>query len=313
MKEKLKILIDMDIGDDIDDAFALLLAMDMGIEIVGITTVFKNTAERARLTKKLLKLYGKGYENVPVYAGYGKPLRDDADEKGHLCQYTPDLDDEAYTPDCVCPERAVDFIIECCKKYGKELTVVAIGPFTNIAKVIEKAPDALSLAGRVLIMGGAYFRQYADWNVSCDPEAAKIMFESLKGIHCLGADVTHKLKLSRTDDKKIEEYNGSNPALKYISELYRLWKIERDGRIGILHDPLAIYYSKDPSVCECNSSAVAVITDGYARGITLNLSEYTKAYMNPDFCGYDFTRKQTLAYGVDSEKITKRFMKCFDK
>jgi purine nucleosidase/pyrimidine-specific ribonucleoside hydrolase len=176
MKEKLKILIDMDIGDDIDDAFALLLAMDMGIEIVGITTVFKNTAERARLTKKLLKLFGNGYENVPVYAGYGKPLRDDADEKGHLCQYTADLEDDCYTPDSICPERAVDFIIECCERYKDELTVIAIGPFTNIAEVIKKAPHALGLASNVIIMGGAYFRQYADWNVSCDPDAEKIMF-----------------------------------------------------------------------------------------------------------------------------------------
>ena len=313
MKEKLKILIDMDIGDDIDDAFALLLAMDMSIEIVGITTVFKNTAERARLTKKLLKLYGKGYENVPVYAGCGKPLHTNTDETEHLCQYTPELDNDSYTPDSVYPDHAIDFIIECCEKYRNGLTLVAIGPFTNIAKVIQKAPHALGLISNVIIMGGAYFKQYADWNVSCDPEAAKIMFESLNGIHCLGADVTHKLKLSKTDDKKIEEYNGSNAALKYISELYRLWKTERDGRIGILHDPLAIYYSKDPSVCECNSSSVAIITNGYGRGITLNLSEYTKAYMNPDFCGYDFTKKQTLAYGVDSEKITQRFMKCFDK
>lgn len=138
MNEKLKVLIDMDIGDDIDDAFALLFAMDMNIEIVGITTVFRNTIERARITKKLLSLYGNGYERVPVYAGYGKPLSGDADEISHLCQWTDDLYDGIYAPDSESPEAATDFIIECCEKYGEELTVIAIGPFTNIAKVIEK-------------------------------------------------------------------------------------------------------------------------------------------------------------------------------
>lgn len=306
----MKYIIDMDIGDDIDDALALLLAMDMNIEIVGITTVFKNTRERARITKKLLKLFGRGYESVPVYAGYGKPLQGTADEVGHLCQYTEDLEKDIYSPDGESPEDAIDFIIECCRRYRDDLTVIAIGPFTNIAKVIEKAPDALGLAKKVVIMGGAYFRQYADWNVSCDPPAAKIMFASLKGIHCLGADVTHKLRLSDDDDEAIAAYNGESGVLGYISELYRLWKGEK-GKAGVLHDPLAVYYSADGTVCECKVGSVAVITDGYARGVTLNVSEYTKAYMNPEYRDFDFSREHILAYSVKRENVIKRFMKCF--
>ena len=70
----MKYIIDTDIGDDIDDAFALLLAMEMRLDIIGITTVFKNTPERAKIAKKLTSLYKNGYENVPIYAGYGNPI-----------------------------------------------------------------------------------------------------------------------------------------------------------------------------------------------------------------------------------------------
>ena len=86
MDERIKVIIDTDIGDDIDDAFALLFAMKLNYDIIGITTVFQNTAERARMTKKLLSVYGKGYENVPVYAGYGTPLADEERKYPHLCR-----------------------------------------------------------------------------------------------------------------------------------------------------------------------------------------------------------------------------------
>jgi peptidoglycan hydrolase CwlO-like protein len=78
MEKKKKILIDTDIGDDIDDALALFFAMKLDFDIVGITTVFQNTVLRARLVKKLLKGFGNGYESVPVYAGHGEPIDDPA-------------------------------------------------------------------------------------------------------------------------------------------------------------------------------------------------------------------------------------------
>jgi purine nucleosidase/pyrimidine-specific ribonucleoside hydrolase len=159
MMEKLKLLIDTDLGDEIDDALALYFAMKKGFEMVGITTVFQNTAERARIAKRLLKLYGNGYEAVPVFVGHGTPLAEREREYGHTCHYTSELEKEEYAPD---GDGAVDFIIEQCKKWGKELVVVAIGPFTNIAKVIEKDSAALGLAKKVVIMGGAFFKQYAD-------------------------------------------------------------------------------------------------------------------------------------------------------
>lgn len=303
-----KYIIDTDIGDDIDDAFALLYAMETGLDIVGVTTVFKNTVERARMVKKLFTLYGRGYENVPVYAGHGDALASKLDTGSHTCQYTEDI--EAYSVTSEVDEDAIDFIINCCKRYGKELKLIAIGPFTNVARVIEKDPEILKTIGGVIIMGGAYFRQYADWNVSCDPEAAEVMFDSLDNVVCLGADVTHKLSIGDKNDKTIVAYSGENEATTYVSLIYRLWKKETNGKIGVLHDPLVIHYAIDEEVCELESAPVKVITEGYARGMTLNVKAYTKAYMNPAYNGAQMN-EHFLAKEVDRERVIEGFMKIF--
>jgi purine nucleosidase/pyrimidine-specific ribonucleoside hydrolase len=306
-----KIIIDMDIGDDIDDAFALLLAMHSGMDIIGITTVFKNTEERARIAKLIMKKYGKGYENVPVYAGYGTPLAENNEKYPHTCQYTEDLSSDDLKPNSADPEDAVDFIIESCKKYKEQLTIIPIGPFTNIAKVIQKDKNALSLAGKIVIMGGAYFKQYVDWNVICDVEAAKIMFENLENIRCIGADVTHQLRLDAEDDKKICSYTG-NAATEYVKTLYKLWK-KNTNSIGILHDPLAVYYAIDESICTCQSSSVVLIDTGLARGITLNVNAYGKHYLNTAYAGFDFSKQHLLAQTVDRERMIRTFIKCFEE
>ena len=190
---KKKILIDTDIGDDIDDAFALLAAMAGGFEIVGVTTVFRDTDARARMAKKLLRAFGHGYENVPVYAGCSTYTRDKETNTEHMCRFEEDLSEDALAPENTDPEAAVDFLLDCCRRYGKDLSVLAIGPFCNIARALEKDPDALNAADQVVIMGGAYFKQYADWNVMCDVPAAELMFRSLPNLYCIGADVTHLL------------------------------------------------------------------------------------------------------------------------
>lgn len=311
MEERLKVIIDTDIGDDIDDAFAILFAMKLNFDIIGVTTVYKNTEQRARMTKKLLKLYGQGYENVPVFAGCGKPIASAMKDAPTLCQYTPDIDDEIYAPDSVNEDDAIDFIIDSCKKYGKELTIIAIGPFTNIAHVIERDANALSLARDVVIMGGAFYKQYSDWNVICDVEAADVMFRSLKNIKCLGADVTHKLPLDESDDRRILKADKSE-AVKYVSEIYAKWKADTGKTTGVLHDPLAILYAKNNDVCTCESAPVAVITDGYARGFTLNVAAYTKSAYNLAYWDFDFSKNHTLAKEVNRELVITEFMKCFD-
>ena len=308
--EKTKLLIDTDIGDDIDDLFALYFAMRQNIEIVGVTTVFKDTVQRARMVKKLFKKFGNGYEKVPVYAGYGMPLNGVGGAKERLCQYTPDLESDEYTPDCVDEEKAVDFIIESCKKYGKDLTVVAIGPFTNIAKAIQKEPTIFNSVNFV-IMGGAYFRQYADWNIMCDVESAKIMFDNVLTLEGLGADVTHKLDINEENKQKILAYkdSGKNEAGKYVSEVFNIFCTFN--RPLLLHDPLTVYFPTNRDICTMEKARVVVFTDTVARGVSFNIDAYGKAYMNPYCKQYENLNKISVAKEVKREEFIDTFMTAF--
>ncbi|MBE6608720.1 MAG: hypothetical protein E7633_09225 [Ruminococcaceae bacterium] len=312
MSEKYKIIIDMDIGDDIDDAIALLAAMKQGFEIVGITTVFQNTLERARMTKKMLKAFGNGYENVPVYAGYGLPHDKEPTVYGHTPHYSADLDDPIYTPDSVEPDEAIDFIINACNTYGKELAIIAIGPFINIARVIEKDPSALNKAAKVAIMGGAYLKQYADWNVMCDVPAADVMFKNLDNLECVGADVTHKMIAEDALYESIVNYKGENRAQCYLRELCALWKTDRPKAKLLLHDPLVVYYIADPSFCTMKKASVAVLTDGFAKGMTLNVDSYAKKWLNEEsYVGFDTSRKVLFAADADKAEFDARILKDF--
>lgn len=310
MTGKRKIFIDMDIGDDIDDAIALYSAMKRQFDIVGISTVFRNTVDRARQTKKMLLAYGNGYENVPVYAGYGVPMGETAAEYPHIPHYTPDLEEERYRPDGTEPEAAVDFLLDCCRRYGKELTVIAIGPFTNIARAIEKDADALNAAGGVAIMGGAYFKQYADWNVMCDVAAADILFRRLRNLVCIGADVTHTMLAEDSLYDDLLCYTGSEPGHRYLTQLCGLWRKDRPKARLLLHDPLVIYYADDPEICTMRPASVVVMTDGYARGMTLNVDAYGKKRLNPaPYADFDGTRKVLVAADADREAFNERILR----
>lgn len=313
MLQKRKIIIDTDIGDEIDDALAIYAAMRQNFDIIGITTVFHNTVDRARQAKKLLAEYGHGYEKVPVYAGYGAPLGTEAGNWKHIPHYTPDLDDNRFTPNGLAPEEAVDFIIDACYQYGKELTVIAIGPFTNLAKVIEKDSKALGLVEKVVIMGGAYYKQYADWNVMCDVSAADLMFRTLHNLECLGADVTHQTLAEDRLYETLLHDRGVERGRLYLTELCRLWSRERSREELFLHDPLVIYYLAHKELCNMNSASVVVVTEGYARGLTLNVEAYSKKMMNQEaYASFDDTNKVLVASSVDlaafHELIYRDFM-----
>lgn len=306
--KKVRLLIDTDIGDEIDDAFAIYFAMRQNVEIVGVTTVFKNTYLRAQMVKRLLSEFGNGYEKVPVYAGYGNA-------EGTKITQTPCLytdADKAFAIESENQDDAIDFIIQCCEKYGNELTVVAIGPFTNIAKAIQKKPNVFNQVNLV-IMGGAYFSQYADWNVSCDVESAKIMFDNAPTLNCLGADVTHLMSISDENKAKILGYknNGKNRAGRYVSQLYE--RYNDLGKTAYLHDPLAIYFAINNDVCVMEKARIEVITDGFARGITLNVDEYSKEYLNPYYLGYAKKREVSVAKQVKKKEFIDLFTRVFEE
>lgn len=269
-----KVIIDTDIGDDIDDAFALayLLNQPQAVDILGVTTVFLNTRLRARQVKHLFHLAGR--HDIPVYAGIGKPYVKPAREDGPLCQFTDDLMQERCRADNEDEplETAIDYIIEMARTHGEELTILSIGPLTNIARAIEKAPEVMANVGCYIMMGGCFFDQFLEWNILCDPEAARIVFDAPINLTCIGTDVTNACDLTIAQRDQILA-DHSTPLNSYLATIFKLW-LDNTGRVvPTLHDPLAASMLVDDSFVSYKKQRVRVEINGeLTRGMTVNFN-----------------------------------------
>lgn len=300
MASNKKIFLDTDIGDDIDDALALVFLLKLKADIVGISTVFKNTNLRARLAKKILLKMGR--DDIPVYQGYGKPLAYSVDEGASFSQFEKDLEAEQYAPKNT-PEEAIDQIINACYAYGKELTVIAIGPYTNLAKAIEKDKKAFAGIDKIVLMGGCFFEQFVEYNAAMDPEAADILMRSGLNIRFISADVTWQAMLSDEQTEKVLSYH-SDSINGYCAELTRLWK-KNCWFNPVLHDPLAVYYALDESICKMKQVWAEIELHGsITRGFTANRDHFLKYLENP-LEGKD---RLWVSYSVDAERFNEIFV-----
>ena len=307
--DKIKVIIDTDIGDDIDDTLAIALALSMPnkFDIIGITTVFNDTRLRAKNVYNLLKAYGR--TDIPIIAGHGKTEDGFSSPDPFLKEELPYSFDTDFNANDN-PDDAVDFIIDACKKHGKDLTLIALGPFTNIAKVIKKDSTALNGINRVVAMAGAFYKQYADWNVFCDPISAKVMFDNVNNLLVLGADVTHQLavKESYLDDLDLDK---TTDGIILVADTVKAWRRGGKKLWGntpnvVLHDPLAVYSVIDDSFITTEDILVDVVDKGPYKGFTINLNAYSKSHLNNEFNKEDFNTV-TVAKTVDSAGFIDKF------
>lgn len=270
-----KIIIDTDIGDDIDDAFALTLAASSPeIELLGITTVFRYSEARTQITNKLLNALGK--KTIPVYAGIDYPLiqplpswpYDRTNKEGKLipCQYGPECEN-VYVDRST---HAVQFIINTIRKYPGDIILVAIGPLTNISVALRMAPDIVTKIRKIVAMGGMYTEQYAEWNISCDPEAAQIVLSSGVPIYLVGLDVTLKCPMPLEEVSRIYKINSESS--NFLSILLKRWLDSFQHPYPVLHDPLTIAFLIDPFLVEFEKRVVNVCLEGKARGCLLTMT-----------------------------------------
>lgn len=294
-----KFIIDTDIGDDVDDAFAVSLAVKAKADLIGITTVYKNTVKRATLLNEYLKILSV---NIPVYAGYEKTISD----------FTPDwhsdileaVKESKLIKKDFDPEAAVDFLISSAKKHGKDLTIICLGPLTNIAKAFIR-DEATMKSVKFVMMGGAYYTQYIDWNVFCDVAAAKIVFDKAENLTAIGADVTHLLGVPE-DVLQMFLKSGGKLAEKLSGDI-TLWRGENTDKKVVLHDPLAVYYALTGDLVKTESIKVEVVTSGYFYGMTENLSRSKLAEYSDDFKNKLPMSSVTVAESVNAEKFIETF------
>lgn len=276
--EKKKIIIDTDPG--IDDAMAIFVALrSPEVEVIGLTTIFGNvyTTLATRNALHLLEVAERG--DIPVAEGshvtvmQGTKLR-----IADFVHGSDGLGNQNFPPPKGKPidQSAVTFLVEQANLYPGKVTVVALGPLTNIALAVQLDPTFPEKIGQIVILGGAFsvngnVNPAAEANIFGDPEAADIVFTCGADILAVGINVTHQVVLTDDDRDKLEKSEGKFARyLCKILELYFSYHREAYSTKGVyLHDPTALLAAVNPSLLTYTTGVVRVQTSGITRGLTL--------------------------------------------
>ena len=263
MSEPRKIIIDTDPGQD--DAAAIMLALGSPeLDILGITTVAGNVPLARTSCNARIILEFCSRTDVKVYAGADKPIARPLITAEHVHGKTGLDGPELHEPQMPLEaQHAVDFIIEALRREpAGTVTLCTLGPLTNIALALEKAPDIADRVCELVMMGGGFFEggnitPAAEFNIYVDPEAAAVVFKSGIEIVMMPLDVTHKVLTLKSRVARLREI-GSRPAKALVEMLdfFERFDVEKYGSDGgPLHDPTVIAYLLKPELFsgrDCN-------------------------------------------------------------
>lgn len=273
-----KILIDTDPG--IDDSMAILAALrSPELEVVGLTTVFGNADVETCAMNGLRLVELEGQDNIPVAKGAGAPLfREELD----LGTQVHGLDGMGNTnptlPKGVLdPRHAVQFILDMIRQYPGEITLVPLGPLTNIAMALQQNPGITALVKEVVLMGGCAFgvgniSPVAEANIYHDAHAAEIVFRADWDVTMIGLDVTTQIVIHPDDLTKL--YAANNPATDLLRRIQPCYQQFHDQIYGLkgafhLHDPSVTAYLLAPELFKIIEAPVYVETTGICAGKTV--------------------------------------------
>lgn len=247
--EKIKLFIDTDMGGDVDDALALTAALRCPeVQVVGVSTVYLRPEWRAQVACNILNR--NGYTDIPVAAGCGKPISGIWDER-----YIPDT---GILPDMVCPLSELhgsDLLLQMAKT-NPNMAVLAIGPLTNVALALMKAPSALK-GCTLYIMGGRLFNARPEWNILCDPEAADIVLNSGLNIVLVPFDVTCQCQFTQ---EEVDQFTGTE-SREFLRTMMNSFT-EKFGFLPIMHDPMALAMLVVPQLFTFERRQIAVEKNG---------------------------------------------------
>jgi purine nucleosidase len=260
------VIIDTDIGDDVDDAYAIGLALQSPeLKILGITTAWGNTPLRARLIGRLLN--ETGHEEIPVAVGIEK-----YPEKGKLT-----FSQEQYAlrgPQKQMPD-AVDFLLGQIKEHPGEITLIAIGPETNLGGAIERDAEAFRKLKRIVLMGGSVYRGYVgfnypttaphaqpEWNILCDVAAAKKVFTSGVPLFVMPLDST-QIRLQEVERAKI--FSNGTALTDALTILTQQWSATTNSPTPTLFDVVAVAYAIEPELCPTKAMRLRVDDEGNTK------------------------------------------------
>jgi inosine-uridine nucleoside N-ribohydrolase len=274
-----KVIIDTDIGDDIDDAFALALALrSPELQILGITTTFGDTEMRAKLLDRMLGEAGRA--DIPVAAGPPTPPKTAFTQVryaqgGHFAK--------ASHPD------AVAFLLDQIRRNPGEITLVAIGPLVNVGAAISKDPEAFRKLKRVVLMGGSIYRGYGDigsatprgpepeWNIKNDIPSAQKLFAAGVPLFVMPLDST-QLKMDAANRNFL--FRQGTPITDALTLLYHEW----DQETPTLFDPMTITFILKPELCAVEPMLIRVDDQGSTRPVERPASQNASYAPNAQVC-----------------------------
>ena len=252
-----KIIIDTDPGQDDAVAILLALASPEEIEELGITAVAGHVPLELTAKNALIVCELAGKTDVPVYAGCDRPLGRDLVTAEHVLGKSgldgPDLPAPTKT---LTDGHAVDFIIETLRAEAPgTVTLCPLGPLTNIATALQRAPEIAERVQQIVLMGGAYFEvgnitPTAEFDIYVDPEAADIVFKSGIDIVVMPLDVTHKALVTKPRNDAFRALGTpAGVAVAQMTDFFERFDKEKYGSAGApLHDPCVTAYLIRPDL-----------------------------------------------------------------
>lgn len=300
-----KIIIDTDPG--IDDAMAILFAFAAPeLEIVGLTTIFGNVQTDLATQNALRLIEFAGHPHIPVASGAKKPLVIVYDEAPEVVHGADGFGNTHQPP----PRgRAIDkpashFIVETIMANPGEITLVPLGPLTNIAEALALEPRIAQQVAEVVLMGGAAtvngnVNPAAEANIWHDPHAADAVFTASWPLTMIGLDVT----MSTIMDEAYFDALRTNRTGEFIYQISRFYQrfhyLTHNLQACFTHDPSTIAYLIDPSLFTCEQGPIRVITEGIAAGQTL--MDRRQEWLVPN--EWSGLMPVNVCVGVDSERL----------
>ena len=255
------VIIDTDIGDDIDDAFALALALKSPeLKILGVTTTFGNTEMRARLLDRYLQSAGRS--DIPVFAGPATKT----DNLMTQAAYAKSAQEKKHGD-------GAEFILREAREHPGTITLIGIGPLFTVQAAVERDPAAFKKLKRVVIMGGSIKRGYGtdaqgkpnlpqpEWNILCDPAGARALLASGVPVFMMPLDST-QVPLSAKNREAI--FAHGSPLTDQLTLLYHQWMsgTPNHSPMPTLFDPVAVTYTFRPDLCPAKPMHIDVDDKG---------------------------------------------------
>lgn len=272
-----KIIIDTDPG--IDDSMAILMAFQTpSVEILGMTTTFGNVTTKDATRNALLLCEIAGCPGVPVAEGSPVPLKGEEPRVADFVHGADGLGNISLPPpkSKKIDKSASEFLVDKVSEYPGEVSILALGPLTNLALAVKRDKSFAKNVKRVVVLGGSFFalgnvNPAAEANIYGDPEAADIVFTSGANIVVVGINITTQVKLTDDDLQEVRQSEGRHAQLlSDMCKFYRDWHVKSDGVYGIfLHDPVSFVAIVRPDLFTYKTGVVRVETQGICVGHTL--------------------------------------------